>query len=86
MKLKPEPAVEVIASDAKTATESGTIGDRAVITAGDVVTLKSGGPDMTVTEARPGLVTAEWADGDRKLSASFPADAVTLQRRATGDA
>lgn len=40
---------------------------------GDVVMLKSGGPEMTVSAIEGEKVYCEWFDGTKPLSKSFPA-------------
>ena len=52
--------------------------------AGDVVTLNSGGPEMTVTEAEEGAVKVLWfnVNGDLKTETFDPA---TLMRAETKD-
>lgn len=45
---------------------------------GDVVTLKSGGPDMTVTDTSMGQIACVWFDGKKQVYGSFPAEALEL--------
>lgn len=59
---------------------------------GDVVTLNSGGPQMTITVAEnihavtrkklpfKGIVTTMWFEENSKFEAKFPQDALTLQK------
>lgn len=66
---------------------------------GDVVTLMSGGPEMTVTEIRPVMqfsptgalhpteevrAVVEWWTGERFNSATFPVLALDRRRSAVG--
>jgi len=59
---------------------------------GDVVTLNSGGPQMTITVAEnihavtrkkspfKGIVTTMWFEENNKFEAKFPQDALTLKK------
>jgi uncharacterized protein YodC (DUF2158 family) len=38
---------------------------------GDVVELKSGGPDMTVTEVRGAFVSCKWFDYEQHLQSDY---------------
>lgn len=52
--------------------------------AGDVVELKSGGPEMTVSQTGKQqmtgkfLVWCDWFDGSKKMSDSFPPESLKL--------
>ena len=50
---------------------------------GDIVQLKSGGPDMTVTEENdynPGTFDCQWFAGRKLESGSFPIDSLVLSK------
>lgn len=43
---------------------------------GDVVSLKSGGPCMTVIDGEEHLVTCAWFEGKKEMRADYPVDAL----------
>jgi uncharacterized protein YodC (DUF2158 family) len=46
---------------------------------GDIVNLKSSGPEMTVASVRDGIVNCIWFDGKRDKRKAFPVE--TLQKK-----
>jgi uncharacterized protein YodC (DUF2158 family) len=52
--------------------------------AGDVVTLKSGSPDMTIVSASDEGLTCFWFVGKRRFRETFPPEALQKRRKTSG--
>lgn len=52
--------------------------DGSVFDIGDIVTLKSGSPNMTVTNIVSDTITVEWINANQMFTESFPTDALTI--------
>ena len=57
---------------------------RTKFTTGDVVTLKSGSPDMTIVSASDHGLTCIWFIGKRRFRETFPPEALQKRRKTLG--